>query len=162
MSTESVRNYETVLGKGVSIYMSIFLFHQLFVFFETFISYCYNCIVNTCAHVHNAYYYYGYGCTYWIYDIIHLNQNCFLKLVGQLCQLVPRDQVALAPSRTMFLMYYLMNQIFQKVGKCRDRLCLGNCLIFIVHALMQVRYMLWLWPLSLSSLITLICVYRFS
>jgi len=47
--------------------------------------------------------------------VVRVQRRC-LKLVGQLCLLVPRDQVALALSRGMFLMCYLMNQTFQKVG----------------------------------------------
>jgi len=49
--------------------------------------------------------------------VAHVQHHC-QKLVGQHCQLVPRDQAALVLSRGMFLMYYSMNQIFQKVGWC--------------------------------------------
>ena len=49
-------------------------------------------------------------------ELVARVQHRCLKLVDQLYQLVLRDPVALVPSRGMFLMYYLMNQIFQKVS----------------------------------------------
>jgi len=51
------------------------------------------------------------------FELAPVQHRC-QKLVDQLCPLVHRGRTALVPSLRMYWMYYLMNQIFQKVGWC--------------------------------------------